>query len=70
MKKLKRIKYSIKALLELRARGFSEDEVRSCANITASVDNMIVWYKALTTYREGCAMYIEFNIGHPDMLGK
>ena len=49
--KLKRIKYFNKALLETRAWGFSEEETRICANITAAVDNMIVWHKALPTYK-------------------
>ena len=51
LKKLKRIKYFTKALLELIARVFSEEEVRICANITASVEKLIVWHKALPTYR-------------------
>ena len=42
LEKLKRIKYFTKALLELRARGFSEEEVSSCANITATVEKLIV----------------------------
>ena len=56
--------------MELRAQVFSEEEVRSCANITATVQNLIVWHKALPAYREGDVVYIEFNTGHPDMLGK
>ena len=58
MKKLKRIKYFTKALLELRARGFSEEEVSICANITSSVEKLIVWYKSLPTYIEEDEVYI------------
>ena len=50
LKKIKRIKYFTKALLELRAWGFIEEDVSSCANITAAVDNLIMWHKALNTY--------------------
>ena len=53
LKKLKRIKYFTKALMELRPRGFSEEEVISCANITAAVEKMIMRHKELPTYREG-----------------
>ena len=70
LKKLKRIKYFTNALLELRAWGFSEEEVRSCSNIKAEVKKLIVWHKALSTYREGDEVSIEFNTEHPDMLGK
>ena len=35
LKKLKRVKYFTKAILELRVWDFSEEEVSSCANITA-----------------------------------
>ena len=42
LKKLKRIKYFTKATLELRGRGFSEEKVSICANITAEVENLIV----------------------------
>ena len=70
LKNLKRIKYFIKALLELRAQGFSEEEVSICANITAAVEKLIVCHKALPMYREGDTVYIEFNTGHPDILGK
>ena len=58
LKKLKRIKYFTKVLLELRARGFSEEEMSSCATITSAVDKLIVWQKALPTYREGGELYI------------
>ena len=57
-KKLKRIKYFIKELPELRASGFSEEEVSSCANITAAVEKLIVWHKAKPTYIEGDELYI------------
>ena len=70
LKKLKRIKYFTKALLELRAWSFSEEEVSRCANIKAAVENIIVCHKSLPTYREGDEVYIEFNTGHPDMVGK
>ena len=69
MKKLKSIKYCIKALLELRARGFSEEEASSCANITAALEKLIAWHKALPTYREGDAVNIELNTGHHDIVG-
>ena len=58
LKKLKRIKYFTKALLELRARGFSEEAVSRCANITAAVEKLIVWHKELPTYIEGDELYI------------
>ena len=58
MKKLKRIKYFTKSLLEIRAWVFSEEEVSSCANITAPEEKLIVRHKALPTYREGDAVYI------------
>ena len=50
LKKLKRINYFTKALLELRAWGFSEEEVSIFSNITAAVDNLIVLQKALPPY--------------------
>ena len=53
LKKFKRIKYFTKALLELRDKGFSEEEMRSCANITDAVEKLIMWHKSLSTYREG-----------------
>ena len=70
LKKLKRIKYFTKALLELRARGFREEVVIICANIKSAVEKLIVWHKALPTYREGDEVYISFKTGHPDMVGK
>ena len=70
LKKLKRMKYFNKALLELRAWSFSEAGVSSCANIKVSVEKMIMQNKALTTYREVDDVYIELKTGHPDMLGK
>ena len=42
----------------------------SCANITAAVENLITWHKALPTYRKGDEVYIEFKTGHHDMVGK
>ena len=42
----------------------------SCANIIAAEEKLVVCRKALPTYIEGDAMYIEFNTGHPDMVGK
>ena len=70
LNKIKRIKYFTKALLEPRAWGFSEEDVSSRAKITAIVENLIVWHKALPTYREGGEVYIENNTGHPYMVGK
>ena len=70
LKKLKGENYFIKALLELRARGFSKEEVRICANITSMVDKLVVWHKELHTYREFYGVYIESTIVHPDMVGK
>ena len=58
LKKLNRIEYFTKALLELRAWWFSEVEVISCANITAAAEKLIVWHKEMTTYREGYEVYI------------
>ena len=51
LNRINRIKYFTKALLELRAQGFSEEEVIICANITAAVEKLIVCHKALPTYR-------------------
>ena len=58
MKKLKRIKYFTKVLLELGSWSFSEEEVSSCANITAAVEKIILWDKELPTYREGDVVHI------------
>ena len=69
-KKIKRIKYFTKELLELRDRGFSEEGLISCDNITAVLEKLIVWHKELTSYREGDVAYIVFNTGQPDILGK
>ena len=44
--------------------------MRICANITYGLKKLIIWNKALLTYREGDAVYIEFNTGTPDMIGK
>ena len=70
LNKLKRKKYFTEALLSLVYQGFSWEEVSICANITASAENLIVWYKALTAYGEGDALHIKFNTGHPNMVGK
>ena len=70
LKKLERIKNFTKALLELRDQGFSDEELITCTNIKSAVEKLIVWYKALPTYREGDAVSIEFKTGHPDMVGK
>ena len=51
LKKLRRIKYFTKALLELRAWGFNEGEGISCDNITAAVEKLILWQKSLPTYK-------------------
>ena len=58
LKKINRIKYFTKALLELRSRGFSEEEVNSCSNITAAAEKLVVWQKSLPTYREVDELYI------------
>ena len=58
LKNLKRVKYFTKSLLELIAWGFSKEEVRRYANITDAVEKLIVWHKALLTYREGDEVYI------------
>ena len=58
LKKINRIKYSTKALLELRDWGFSEEDVSRCANITDVVEKLIVWNESLPTYRGGEAVYI------------
>ena len=50
LKKLKRIKYFTKALLELIARVFSEEEASRCANVTAAVEKLNVWHKEIPTY--------------------
>ena len=68
--KFKRINYFTKELLELRAWGLSEQDVISYYNNTSAVEKLIVWHKALPTYREGDQVYIEFKTGHPDMVGK
>ena len=70
LKKLNRIKYFTKKLLELRAWGFSENEGISCTNIKTTVEKLTVWHKALPTYRGGDEVYIEFKTGHPDMVSK
>ena len=51
LKKLKRINYFTKALLKLIAWVFSEEELSRCANIISAVEKLIVWHKALSTYR-------------------
>ena len=58
LNKIKRKKYFTKALLELGAQLFSEEEVRSCVNITYVADKLIVWDKELHTYIEGDAAHI------------
>ena len=55
--KLKRIKYFTKSLLEIRSRGFSEEEMIICVNIIAAVEKLIVWHKEIPTYIEGDAVY-------------
>ena len=50
-KKLKRRKYFTNALLEIGVWVFIEEELRSCANIISAVEKLIVWHKAITTYR-------------------
>ena len=58
LKKLKRINFFTKALLDLRAWGFSEEEVIISANNTAAVEKLNVWHKSLTTYIAVDAVYI------------
>ena len=58
LNKIKRINYFTKSLLELRDGVFSEYEVSICANIKVAVENLILWHKALPTYREGDVVYI------------
>ena len=70
LKTLNSKKYFTKALLELGAQGFSEEEVSSCANIITEVDKLIVGYKQIQTYIEGNTVNIKFNTGHPDRVGK
>ena len=70
LKKLKRKKYFTKALLELRAWGFSEEEVNNSSNITLELDKLIVWHRELHTYREDDVLYKKLNTGHPDMEDK
>ena len=70
LKKLNRIKYFTKALLELRVWGFREGQVKSSANITAVVENLVVWHKVLPTYREVGVVYILIKTGKPYMVGK
>ena len=41
-----------------------------CVNITAGLENLIVWHKSLTTYREGDVVCIESNNVHPYMVNK
>ena len=56
LKKLRRVNYFTKALLELRSREFIKYDVSSCANIAAAVEKLILWYKAMPTYKEGGAV--------------
>ena len=58
LKKLNRVNYFTKKLLELGSLGFSVEGLIRCANITAVVENLIVWNKSLITYREGDAVYV------------
>ena len=58
LKKLNGKNYFNKAFLELGYQGFGEKDVRRCANITATVENIIVWHKVLPTYTEGDVVYI------------
>ena len=41
-----------------------------CVNITAVVENIIVWHKELPNYRKSDAVYIEFKTGPPHMSCK
>ena len=41
-----------------------------CDNITAASEKLIVRHKAMPNYREVDAVYIEFNTGHPDIVGE
>ena len=58
LKKNKKINYFTKSILELRYQVFSEEDVSSCANITAAAEKLIVWNKSLPTYRKGDEVYI------------
>ena len=53
LKKIMKIKYFTKALLELIARVFSEEEVSRCANNITAVEKLVVWQKSLPNYIEG-----------------
>ena len=70
LKKPKRGKYFTKALQELGAQGFSEEEVSSFANITVVVDYLIMWHKEMNIYIEGDTVYIKLNTGKPGMVDK
>ena len=41
-----------------------------CVNIKYGVENIIVWHRAIFTYREGDTRYIQFNTGPPDVVIK
>ena len=43
--------------MELWYQGSSEEELRSCANITSAEEKLIVQHKALPTYKEVDAVY-------------
>ena len=47
-----------KELMELGSWSFSEEEASSYSNITAAVEMLVVWHKAMPTYREGGTVYI------------
>ena len=44
--------------------------MRIRTNITYVLKNLMLWHKALPTYREGDAVYIELRTSTPDMVGK
>ena len=70
LNKIKRENNFTKTLLEIRSWDFSEDEVSIYTNNKSAVENMLVWQKVLSSYREGDVVYIESKTGHPAMVGK
>ena len=58
LKKIKRKMCFTKELMELRSWSFSEEEVSSCSNIPSAAEMLVVWHKAMPTYREGGTVYM------------
>ena len=44
--------------MEMRAQGFSKEELSICDNITAAVEKLVLCHKALTIYIESDTVYI------------